>query len=151
MRMRAEHLRPHGWQPGRTLHIPSWCGCATEYVPTRFAPGCCHPALVTPTRLRARDVPTFHWSYQSPQLETQAPAAAGRRRRAKAVSGPNALTDRLAWLAWIAAFVFMLVAPTAYWNGGVLELAPGLCVVCGRPVSGRRPQRVCSRRCRIAR
>ena len=22
MRMRAEHLRPHGWQPGRTLHIP---------------------------------------------------------------------------------------------------------------------------------
>jgi hypothetical protein len=33
MRMRAEHLRPHGWQPGRTLHIPSWCGCTTEFVP----------------------------------------------------------------------------------------------------------------------
>ena len=33
MRMRAEHLRPHGWQPGRTLHIPAWCGCSTEYLP----------------------------------------------------------------------------------------------------------------------
>ena len=32
-RMRAEHLRPHGWLPGRTLHIPAWCGCTTEYVP----------------------------------------------------------------------------------------------------------------------
>ena len=29
-RMRAEHLRPHGWLPGRTLHIPAWCGCTTE-------------------------------------------------------------------------------------------------------------------------
>jgi hypothetical protein len=27
----------------------------------------------------------------------------------------------------------------------------GLCAVCGRPPSGRRPQRVCSPRCRIAR
>jgi hypothetical protein len=26
-------LRPHGWQPGRTLHIPAWCGGTTEYVP----------------------------------------------------------------------------------------------------------------------
>jgi len=26
LRLRAEHLRPHGWQPGRTLHIPAWCG-----------------------------------------------------------------------------------------------------------------------------
>jgi hypothetical protein len=33
MRMRAEHLPPHGWQPGRTFHIPAWCGCTTEYVP----------------------------------------------------------------------------------------------------------------------
>jgi hypothetical protein len=33
MRMRTEHLRPHGWLPGRTLHIPSWCGCTMEYVP----------------------------------------------------------------------------------------------------------------------
>jgi hypothetical protein len=33
MRIRAEHLRPHGWQPGRTLHIPTWCGRTTEYVP----------------------------------------------------------------------------------------------------------------------
>jgi hypothetical protein len=21
------------WQPGRTHHIPSWCGCTSEYVP----------------------------------------------------------------------------------------------------------------------
>jgi hypothetical protein len=33
MRMRAEHLRPHAWEPGRTLRIRSWCGCTTEYVP----------------------------------------------------------------------------------------------------------------------
>jgi hypothetical protein len=36
--------------------------------------------------------------------------------------------------------------------GGVrTPLAPGLCAVCGRPLTGRRPQRVCSPRCRIAR
>jgi hypothetical protein len=29
MPMRVEHLRPHGWQPGRTLQIPGWCGCST--------------------------------------------------------------------------------------------------------------------------
>jgi predicted nucleic acid-binding Zn ribbon protein len=28
---------------------------------------------------------------------------------------------------------------------------PGLCAVCGRPLTGRRPQRVCSPRCRIIR
>jgi hypothetical protein len=33
MRFRAEPLRPHGWQPLRTLHIPDWCGCTTEYIP----------------------------------------------------------------------------------------------------------------------
>ena len=33
MRFRAEDLRPHGWEPGRTLHIPDWCGCTTEYLP----------------------------------------------------------------------------------------------------------------------
>jgi hypothetical protein len=38
-RMRAEHLRPHGWQPGRTLHIPAWCGCTTEYVPVPVRAG----------------------------------------------------------------------------------------------------------------
>ena len=39
-RMRAEHLRPHGWLPGRTLHIPAWCGCTTEYVPVPVDAGC---------------------------------------------------------------------------------------------------------------
>jgi class 3 adenylate cyclase len=39
MRMRAEHLRPHGWLPGRTLHIPAWCGCTTEYVPVPVRSG----------------------------------------------------------------------------------------------------------------
>jgi hypothetical protein len=39
MRMRAEHLRPHGWQPGRTFHIPAWCGCTTEYVPVPVGAG----------------------------------------------------------------------------------------------------------------
>jgi hypothetical protein len=33
MRVRAEHLRPHGWTPPQTLHIPDWCGCTTEYPP----------------------------------------------------------------------------------------------------------------------
>jgi predicted nucleic acid-binding Zn ribbon protein len=36
--------------------------------------------------------------------------------------------------------------------GGVRTLlAPGSCAVCGRALTGRRPQRVCSPRCRIAR
>ena len=39
MRMRVEHLRPHGWLPGRTLHIPTWCGCTTEYVPVPVRAG----------------------------------------------------------------------------------------------------------------
>jgi hypothetical protein len=39
MRMRAEDLRPHGWQPGRTLHIPAWCGCTTEFVPVPVGDG----------------------------------------------------------------------------------------------------------------
>jgi hypothetical protein len=38
-RLRAEHLRPHGWQPGRTVHIPGWCGCSTEYVPVPVRAG----------------------------------------------------------------------------------------------------------------
>jgi hypothetical protein len=33
MRFRPADLRPHGWQPGQTLHIPDWCGCSTEYIP----------------------------------------------------------------------------------------------------------------------
>ena len=33
MRFRASDLRPHGWEPGRTLQIPDWCGCSTEYLP----------------------------------------------------------------------------------------------------------------------
>ena len=33
MRFRGEHLRPHGWRPLQTLHIPDWCGCTTEYLP----------------------------------------------------------------------------------------------------------------------
>ena len=32
MRFRAGDLRPHGWEPGRTLFIPNWCGCTTEYI-----------------------------------------------------------------------------------------------------------------------
>jgi hypothetical protein len=36
--------------------------------------------------------------------------------------------------------------------GGVRTLlGPDLCAVCGRLLTGRRPQRVCSPRCRIAR
>ena len=33
MRFRAGDLRPHGWRPLQTLHIPGWCGCTTKYVP----------------------------------------------------------------------------------------------------------------------
>jgi hypothetical protein len=38
MRFRAADLRPHGWEPGRTLHIPNWCGCTIEYVPVPDGP-----------------------------------------------------------------------------------------------------------------
>ena len=33
MRFRAEHLRPHGWAPPQTFHVPDWCGCTTESLP----------------------------------------------------------------------------------------------------------------------
>jgi len=39
MRFRAGDLRPHGWQPGQTLHIPDWCGCMTEYLPVPAGDG----------------------------------------------------------------------------------------------------------------
>ena len=39
MRFRAEHLRPHGWAPPQTLHIPDWCGCTTEYLPVPAGDG----------------------------------------------------------------------------------------------------------------
>jgi hypothetical protein len=31
MWFRAGDLRPHGWVPPQTLHIPDWCGGTTEY------------------------------------------------------------------------------------------------------------------------
>ena len=39
MRFRGADLRPHGWEPGRTLFIPDWCGCTTEYIPVPINPG----------------------------------------------------------------------------------------------------------------
>jgi len=39
MRMCTEHLRPHGWEPGPTLHIPAWYCCTTEYVPVPVVAG----------------------------------------------------------------------------------------------------------------
>ena len=38
-RSRTKHLRPHGWEPGRTLFIPGWCGCSTEYLPVPVGAG----------------------------------------------------------------------------------------------------------------
>ena len=32
-------LRPHGWKPPQTLHIPDWCGCTTEYIPVPAGDG----------------------------------------------------------------------------------------------------------------
>jgi hypothetical protein len=39
MRFRVEDLRPHGWRPLQTLHIPDWCGCTTEYLPVPVGHG----------------------------------------------------------------------------------------------------------------
>ena len=38
-RLRTGDLRPHGWEPGRTLFIPSWCGCSIEYLPVPVGAG----------------------------------------------------------------------------------------------------------------
>jgi hypothetical protein len=42
MRFRASDLRPHGWAPRQTLHIPDWCGCTTEYLPVPAGDGWWH-------------------------------------------------------------------------------------------------------------
>jgi hypothetical protein len=42
MRFRTEHLRPHGWRPLQTLHIPDWCGCTLEYLPVPVGRGWWH-------------------------------------------------------------------------------------------------------------
>jgi hypothetical protein len=39
MWFRAGDLRPHGWRPLQTLHIPDWCGCTTEYLPVPAGEG----------------------------------------------------------------------------------------------------------------
>jgi hypothetical protein len=39
MRFRAGDLRPHGWRPLQTLHIPDWFGCTTEYIPVPVGAG----------------------------------------------------------------------------------------------------------------
>jgi hypothetical protein len=46
MRFRAGDLRPHGWAPPQTLHVPDWCGCTTEYQPVPEASGCWHPVPI---------------------------------------------------------------------------------------------------------
>ena len=42
MRFRVRDLRPHGWAPPQTLHIPGWCGCTTEYLPVPTGDGWWH-------------------------------------------------------------------------------------------------------------
>jgi hypothetical protein len=59
MRMRAEDLRPHGWQPGRTLHIPAWCGCTTEFVPVPVGDGGWQPRKAPD--LAGRPLPQRRW------------------------------------------------------------------------------------------
>jgi hypothetical protein len=59
-------------------------------------------------------------------------------------------------LSSLDAFLFQLASSGQGMGkstpGGVrTPLDPGQCAVCGRPPTGRRPQRVCSPRCRIAR
>ena len=39
MHLRTGDLRPHGWEPSRTLFVPDWCGGTTEYVPVPAGPG----------------------------------------------------------------------------------------------------------------
>jgi hypothetical protein len=57
MRFRTEDLRPHGWRPPQTLHIPNWCSCTTKYVPMPDGRGWWHLVPIwdpqqTPTPLR---------------------------------------------------------------------------------------------------
>ena len=42
MRFRTSDLQPHGWAPLRTIHIPDWCGCTTEYLPLPAGDGWWH-------------------------------------------------------------------------------------------------------------
>ena len=42
MRFRASDLRPHGWEPARTLHVPDCCGYTTEYLPVLVPGGWWH-------------------------------------------------------------------------------------------------------------
>jgi hypothetical protein len=39
MRFQADYPHPHGWAPPWTLHIPSWCGCTTAYLPVSVCSG----------------------------------------------------------------------------------------------------------------
>jgi hypothetical protein len=67
MRMRSDDLRRHGWVPPQTLHIPDWCGCATEYLPVLEGSGwwCLVPIWqpdVTPNPLRRWGAPVPYWA-----------------------------------------------------------------------------------------
>jgi hypothetical protein len=67
MRFRAEHLRPHGWQPLRTLRIPDWCGCSTEYLPVPVCGGWWYLVPIweshqTPNPLRRWEPAVPYWA-----------------------------------------------------------------------------------------
>ena len=52
MRFRTDNLRRNGRTPIKTLHIPNWCGCSTEYVPAPETPGWwCLVAIWEPDRV----------------------------------------------------------------------------------------------------
>ena len=60
-------MRRHGWAPPQTLHIPDWCGCATEYQPIPEGNGwwqlvpIWEPA-VTANPLRRWEPPVPYWA-----------------------------------------------------------------------------------------
>jgi hypothetical protein len=39
MRSRASDLGHTGWTPPKTLLMPDWCGCSTEYLPALVSDG----------------------------------------------------------------------------------------------------------------
>src|SRR5262249_5882850 len=94
----AADLRPHGRPPLRTLHIPDWCGCTTEYIPV--------PAS---GRLMG----------SHPDLGSRSdgePAAAVRAARAT-VTTQEKLMRLILWWSWVLAITSSLTVSGSIANG----------------------------------
>jgi hypothetical protein len=113
MRFRASDLRPHGWTPPQTLHIPDRCGCTTEYLPVPAADGWWDLVPIwDPRRCKACFPPRTGLGFRSaPSTSACAPGMEPLRRT-------NVLTRRCRFKDWVDVQLRLRAKPIYSWLPG---------------------------------